>query len=315
MSRILFIGLPFYTYTDRIVDSLRRKGHEVDFHPIEDRSFLGKTVKRFAPERFMRARDAYHARIIEEAAGAAYDHVLFLQTHQVSHRNMERLRATQPKARFALYNWDSLKTHDYAGHLQYFDKAMTFDWSDAERLGIAYLPLFALPEFFDTGTAQPARYDLCFVGQVATMARYEAIAALDDFCQARNIRLKLHLKCSPPIYLGLLRRGLHRQGVTLRSLSATQIIEVFRQSRAVFDFPNHVQNGYTMRLIESMCAGKKVVTSNTHIETEAFYSPDRFLALRGLDFGAIPAFLDRPLVSTTSFREFELDNFTSRLLA
>jgi hypothetical protein len=314
MSRILFIGLSYYAYTRRIIESLRKKGHDVTYYPIETGSLAAKTMKRYAWRRYKKNLDKYHRKITDDVSDVGYDEVIFLQPHHFSHENMTRLRHSQPQARFILYNWDSLATHDYAPYLKYFDSTLTFDRNDAARLGIGYLPLFALPEYFNVRKNVAIKYDLYFVGAVATFSRFNAIMALHRFCQRNKIRLKLHLHCNPPMYFLLLRKGLYLKGMSLRSLSPGQIIDVLQESRAVFDFPNHLQSGYTMRLIENLCAGKKIVTSNDYIKQEAFFCKDRILVVTNLDFASIPGFLKRPLISEKSFSEFSLDRWTDELI-
>ena len=50
-------------------------------------------------------------------------------------------------------------------------------------------------------------------------------------------------------------------------------------------------HGTTKRLIENMCAGKKIVTSNATVRGEKFYSEDQFLVVEDLDFSGVKAFL------------------------
>ncbi len=148
MARILFIGIDFYDYASRICAAFERLGHSVDFHAIEDRGFAAKSAKKIAPAAYEARRAAYHERLIEDTARRDYDVVLFIQIHQMRHSALDRLRELHPGARFVLYNWDSLTTHDFRPWLRHFDHAATFDPDDARAIGIAYLPLFAIPRFF-----------------------------------------------------------------------------------------------------------------------------------------------------------------------
>jgi hypothetical protein len=317
MARILFIGIRYYSYTDRIIEEMRAQGHLVDYHAIERVDPLSKTFKRYGPAGYARSLSAYHRRLIEAAGATRYDFVLLLQAHHFTRANLQALRQSQPQARFLLYNWDSLTTHDYSPHLDLFEASATFDPDDAARLGIHYLPLFALPEYFDVARSTDAAvYDLYFVGSVHSMARYEAVRRLSEYCRANRLRLKLYLHCSPPRFLGLLGRGKLMKGMTLRSVGTEAIVAMMQASRAVFDFSNHRQSGYTMRLVENMCAGKKVVTANQHIAGEPFFSEDRFLVLGSdLDFSGLKAFIDRPLANERDFSSFSLASWTSRLLS
>ena len=85
-------------------------------------------------------------------------------------------------------------------------------------------------------------------------------------------------------------------------------------SRATFDFANHKQSGYTMRLIENMCAGCKIITQNARIVNEPFYREDRFLLVDGHDFSAVPAFLNRPITSTLDVERHGIDSWAAQLI-
>ena len=302
--RILFVGLSFYSYTGRIIESLREKGFLVRYYPSEKRTFWSKTIKRFAPSVYKRWRRNYHERILAAERKPRYEYVFFLQIHYLALDHVERLRISQPNAKFVLYNWDSLTTHDYRPYLKFLDAVFTFDRDDAGTVAARYLPLFALPEYFQTPAPATPQYDIYFVGAIGTLERFAAVRKLDDYCKEHDIRLVKHLQCSPAVLLKLLRNGLFVKGLSLRSLSTEQVIELMSDSVAVFDFPNHPQSGFTMRLIENMCAGKKIVTSNTLVRDEKFYSKDQFFVLHNLDFDGLKEFLDSSVAGPTGSQEF-----------
>lgn len=290
---MLFIGLSYFSYTGRIVDCLRRRGYRVDYYPAETRTFWSKTARKFLPPLYRSGLARYHAAILAEAQAVPYDYVFFLQIHNLTVDYVESLRRSQPRAKFVLYNWDSLATHDYRPYLSLLDSVFTFDRDDARTVGARYLPLFALPEYFKTPEPRSPAYDIYFVGAVVTRERFAAVRKLDDYCREQGIRFAKHLHCSPAVLLMLLRNGLYMRGLTLRSLSTGQIVDLMNDSTAVFDFPNHQQSGFTMRLIENMCAGKKIVTSNARVRGEDFYSEDEFFVAENLDFAGLKDFLSR----------------------
>ena len=112
----------------------------------------------------------------------------------------------------------------------------------------------------------------------------------------------------------LLRQGHFPLDVSLRSISQSAFVDLIETSSAVFDFANHRQVGYTMRTIENLCAGKKIITNNPAIKSEEFYSDDRIHVFDGMDYRGIRNFLEKPLKSPdAAFREFHLSNFLKRI--
>jgi hypothetical protein len=312
--RVLVIGIAYYEYTTRIVSELRARGDSVTYAPIEKPSLLWRTCKRFAPARYVRMLDRYHRRLLARLQGEHFDQVLFVQVHQFSDSNLAALRASQQDARFILYNWDSIKTHDYTARLRYFDSAFTFDEADAKRLGINLQPLFALPEYFVPAPKLQQDFDVYFVGALGTVARVEAIRKFDAFCVARGLRFVKHAQCSPAMLLVFLRKGLYFKGMTLRSLSTAQIVRLMHRATAVFDFPNHQQAGFTMRVIENMCAGKKIITSSSGVRDANFFDPTQFHVVRDLDFSGVEEFLRQPLAQRVPPLEFSIGEWVNRVV-
>lgn len=316
LARTLFIACDYYSYTDCIEAEMRAQGHDVLRLPIEPRGGRNKALRRFASARHRKSLDAYHRGWLASIEGQRFDYVVFLQVHQFSLENLAALRQAQPDACFILYNWDSLKTHDYRAHLLWFDKAATFDPVDAAELGIMYLPLFALPQFYDVPAARLAvDYDIYFVGSVHSLARYDAVKLLSDYCAAKGLRLKLYLHCSPPRMFQLLRQGKWLPGMTLRSIGVDGILDMMRRSTAVFDFASHAQSGLTMRVFENLAAGMKLVATNPGIAKEPFYSPERIMLLPDLDFSGVDSFVRMPIENPRTFEEYSLSNWIRNLLA
>lgn len=314
MARILFIGIDFYDYAARISAAFERQGHTVDFHAIEDRSFASKSAKKLAPGAYEKRRAAYHSRLIEASAGIDYDMVLFIQIHQMRHDALDRLRSLHPNAHFVLYNWDSLTTHDFRPWIRHFDHVATFDPDDARAIGVAYLPLFAIPRFFEIDLECPPAQDLYFVGAIGSLNRFDALARLHGFCECAGLSTRFHLVCSPVVRFRLWRAGKTLPGVTGDSIGFEEIVAMLEASRATFDFANHKQSGYTMRLIENMCAGRKIITENPRILDEPFYREDRFLLVDGHDFSAVPEFLATPITSSLDVTAFSVDNWARSLI-
>jgi hypothetical protein len=314
-TKILLIGLNYGSYTAEIVRELRAQNHEVHFHDIQPGKLWLKVLRKFAPARYPAALDRYHRSILAAEEGWLADRVLFIQVHQMTQATISALRQSQPAAEFVLYNWDAVTTHDYRPYLQHFQRAYTFDPDDAKSLGLHYLPLFCIPAFLGLHRRDATAQAVYTVGHIVNPKRYEAIHAFKRHCVARGIGFRYFMRGSTHALTLLLRGGHLPLDVSLRSLPQADFIRLIETSSAVFDFANHQQSGYTMRTMENLCAGKKIITNNPRIKTEPFYSPDRILVFDGLDFSGVKAFLDTPLnAPDATFPEFHLDNFVRRLV-
>lgn len=311
---VLLIGLNYHTYTGEIVNELRRLGHVVHFHDIQPGRPWLKVLRKFVPSQYPAALDDYHSGILAAERGWPADLVLFIQVHQMSQANMATLRQDQPGAEFVLYNWDAISNHDYRPYLHHFDRVYTFDPQDAHDHGLHYLPLFCIPAFQGLHQRDATGQSVYTVGNIVNPKRYEAIRSFQRHCQANGIAFRKHLVGSTHAMTMLLREGHTPWDVSLRSIPQPKFIDLIETSSAVFDFANHRQVGYTMRTIENLCAGKKIITNNPAIRGEPFCTDDRVHVFEGLDFSGVRAFLERPLRDpTATFPEFHLSSFVRRL--
>ena len=315
MKKILLIGLPYHTYTAEIVAELQAQGHEVSFHDIQPRDLLMKTLRVSARATYQRRLDAHHLRILQAERSKRYDLVLFIQVHQMAPATLAALKREQADAEFVLYNWDSISNHDYRPYLPAFDRVYTFDPADAKAQGIGYLPLFCIRAFQQLRKREQERQAIYFVGNIVSVQRYRAIQAFKRFCREEGITFNSYLACTPYVMTWLLRAGHWPGDVSLRPIAHYRFIDMIETATTVFDFANHKQSGYTMRTMENLCAGKKIITGNPGIRNEPFYSPDRILVFDGLDFSGVRAFLGTPLQQPDAdFPEFHLSSFVARLV-
>ena len=314
-KKILLIGLNYHSYTTEIVRALQAQGHEVHFHDIQPGKPGLKVLRKFAPARYPAALNRYHRSILAAEHGWQADLVLFIQVHQMAQATLAALRQAQPTAEFVLYNWDAVSNHDYRPYLQHFQRIYTFDPQDAKTLGLHYLPLFCIPAFLGLQRRDATGQAVYTVGNIVNPKRYAAIHAFKRYCAAQGIGFRSFMVGSTHALTLLLRGGHLPLDVSLRSIPQADFIRLIETSSAVFDFANHRQLGYTMRTIENLCAGKKIITNNRLIQAEAFYSDDRIHVFDGLDFSGVKAFLARPLRDPgADFPEFHISNFVRRLV-
>ena len=313
--KILFIGLDYHTYTRSIIAEMAALAADVTYVDIQPRSLWFKVLRTVGRAGYDRYLTGHHARAIEASRGIAYDKVVFLQAHQMSIANLSRLRDLQPQAQFTLYNWDAISNHDYREQAPLFHRVLTFDRHDAGTQGYGYLPLFCQRSMQGLARHRAQPGTLFMVGNVVKLQRYQAVEAFRDWCAAHKLTFRQHLKISPVVVAQFLRAGVVPRGVSLASIDAAAFREMIETTQGVFDFANHAQTGQTMRMMENLCTGKKIVTNNTAVTEEPFYSPDRIHVFKGLDFSGVETFLQSPLAQPDAdFPQYHIQSFTRRLL-
>lgn len=313
--RILFFGLDYHTYTRSIIAEMEALGASVTYVDIQPRNLFYKVLRTAARPVYEKYSEIHHAAAIRASEAVAYDKVVFLQAHQISLDNLARLREVQKGAEFTLYNWDALTNHDYRPQAPFFDRVLTFDRRDAETHGYGYLPLFCQRSMQGLRRDRVQAGTLFMVGNIVKTERYTAIHAFRTYCDEMDLTFRQHIKITPVVWAELMGKGERPTAVKWRSIDDKAFREMIEISLAVFDFANHAQSGQTMRMMENLCTGKKIVTNNAWAKREPFYSPDRIHIFDGLDFSGVADFLRIPLADPVAdFSEYHIQNFTRRLL-
>ena len=313
--KVLFFGLDYHTYTRDIIAEMKALGATVNYIDIQPRTFLFKVLRTIGRSLYDRYLAAHHTTAIRASESTVYDKVVFLQAHQMSLASLARLRQVQPTAEFTLYNWDALSNHDYRPQATSFHRVLTFDRRDASEHGYGYLPLFCQRSMQGLRRDRTEPGSLFMVGNIVKSARYAAIESFRTYCVAHGLLFRQHLKISPVVWSQLIRSGVRPKGVSLRSIDQAAFRNMIETTGGVFDFANHTQSGQTMRMMENLCTGKKIVTNNVWVKKEPFYSPDRIHVFEGVDFSGVTEFLKWPLAEPDAeFAKYHIQSFVSQLL-
>ncbi len=314
MARVLYIGLDYYHYPKMICQEMVNIGYQVDFFPIEPRSFFYKASRYVAKKSYKKNIDKYHKRIIEETKSIHYDKVFFITSHFMSNGNLNALKKAHPTAQFIAYHWDSISQYDYLETTPFFEKVYSFDREDCEKHGFNYLPLFASGNYSKEmqNKVKPS-LDIYTVGTIVQPERYILVNEFREFCMKNNITFYFYLKVTPVTFLRLLMKGIIPKNVSFTSINTEKLKSIISRSRAVLDVTNHKQSGLTMRIIENIYIGKKVVTTNKNIKLENFYSPNQVLILPVERFEIFKSFLDGEYIPTKS-SELAINSWVKKVL-
>src|ERR1700674_1846755 len=276
----LLIGGGFFGYAKEISRALSLRGRTVEW--FEDRPALDtvtKSLLRVAPSLVAAKSEAYFERIIEKMRQKPIRDVLVIKGEALSPKSIERLRLAMPQARFTLYFWDSYRNmpSDSPRKVPMFDRSFTFDPQDAQldqRLN--YRPLFFVDDYASLPRVSPD-IDLLFVGSVHS----DRYAILRRLSQALPPGVHLETILYFPSRLVYAARRVcdphfwraKRDEFIFRPLEKSHIQAMITRARVVGDIERSVQRGFTMRTIEMLGAGKKLLTTNTEVADADFFNP------------------------------------------
>lgn len=312
MKKVLFIGLDYYNYPKVIKVELEKLGFQVDYYQIEPRTLFYKSTRYIFRWLYRKFLNQYHSDIIAKTSHDKYDVVFFLTSHFFSSANLKKLRETHSTAKFVAYHWDSLEQYDYLNTVQFFDRVLSFDRQDCIENGFEYLPLFASGIYKEL-QSKKQDIDVYTVSSIVRPQRYLLIDQCRKYFSENNVSFYFHLKVTPVTYFRILQKGVIPKGVSFKTIDQITMKDIVERSRAVLDVTNHPQSGMTMRLIENVCIGKKIITTNQNVMHEKFFNEDQIFLLNNHNIEKVKNFLKQNC-KTKEYPELRIENWLKVIL-
>lgn len=286
-KRVLFLAPSFFGYEHVIVSELTKFGAVVKHY--DERPFsssLSKVLNRLNLKFFIRKSIVSHFNsIVNVAKVEPFDYLFVIAPETMDANFVRSLKLTNPNMKSILYMWDSIKNKSNAQKvLRFFDHVFTFDKTDKDFApGIEFLPLFYPDNFAEKARCQKApsemQYAACFIGS-AHSDRAKVVKKISAEFEKRGLRTFVFLFCPGKLYFWLRKiftneyTGLSMQDLSFSSLSKQEMQDVLDNSNIVIDIQHPGQTGLTMRTIEMLGYGKKLVTTNREVASYDFYDPN-----------------------------------------
>lgn len=299
-KRILLLAPEFYDYYKDIKRELERRESEVDVildnfadKDIFYRLFWIKNDKL----RYKYSQNYYIKRI--NLLDKDYDVILMIRGTAIDRNIIKLLKTRYKKAKLIMYQWDSIDNNKSCLEIaKYFDYAFTFDRNDADYLGWNYRPLFFGDEVRINDVNR--KYDFALVGTLY-YKRALLLKKVKEFSDRYGYSLFDYL-VSPRLVFYLHKYIMHdskykdisKKEVKFKSLKREDLRETYCDSKILVDYAADNQEGLTMRSIESIGYGCKLITNNKSIMREDIY---RFgnIYIYDLDLFDVPkSFIESP---------------------
>ncbi len=114
--------------------------------------------------------------------------------------------------------------------------------------------------------------------------RYSVIKEVKDWCDDNGLRCYFYLYMHRKTFY-YINKLIGKTGnppfkeVSFKKLSATEIINIVKSSQAILDIEHVNQTGLTMRTLETIGAGKKLITTNPDVKAYDFYDERRVMVI------------------------------------
>ncbi|MFD2601210.1 hypothetical protein [Flavobacterium suzhouense] len=309
-SRILLIAPAYFGYYKMIMSVLEQQGYTVDF--LEDKnSGLFYTICTKSYSLLKKYKERYQKEVLSKLDSVNYDCLLVIGGKTP---NLDFWKHISESYTFKkiLYQWDSFKNFDYRAMIPYFDVVKTFDSQDAKELNIGYLPLFyKKPDKSDV----VQDLDFVFIG-IWHSNRIEILNEIAKYADAKG--LKYHFRVFHPWYIHFymvhLKKTLQASVFfTSKTIPLGETVKYYKRAKCIVDINHPWQSGLTMRTIETIGNGKKLLTTNSYIKSEPFYDPKMIQVIDRENVTIDTSFFDFD-VKYKDVERLEISNWVKELL-
>jgi hypothetical protein len=298
-KNILLISSDFFDYYKMIQRELEKQGWTVTY--IHDRpsknAIIKILIRKFKWLIASYLTSFFKNKLAEVCEGQRYDQILIIKGEGLTPAVFRELR-NYTSGTITLYFWDNIKNvpGGFANSAE-ADHVFTFDPIDTERYGFTLLPLFYVDEGMNRSQLKP-EWELSFVGSIHS-DRLKVIAAVREkmigigktfifIYFASSILYNFRRLFDPAFKL------FKSAELGLKSISRQQTEEIFQKSVAVLDVHHIHQTGLTMRTLEALALGKKLITTNSSIKSYPFYDSNQILIIDRKNPQLNPSFFKLP---------------------
>lgn len=301
-GHVLLVSPLTFSYHESISETLVSLGYAVTWwNDRPSNAIWYKIALRLFPSITIRLSEKAFLDRLQEIESSSISHVLVIKGEGVSRNVTEKIRKKLPSASMGLYLWDGIDNVKQAFDiLPVFDSVSTFDPGDARKYGWRYRPLFWRNISLSKKAVSSPSYDWCFIGTVHS-DRHRVIHRLRDrykniyrsfvFCYFQSPLMLLLRKLSDRTL-----RSAPSDSLSTKPMSAANVAALVADSKSVLDVEHPKQRGFTMRTIETLLSGKKLLTTNRAILNSDLFHSSRVCVIDRNDPEIQSGFLDEPFV-------------------
>jgi hypothetical protein len=320
-KKVLFIGPRFHDYEKRIAEEISTLNLNVNYFSdfSDDKIFQAfKATNLFF---FLKTYIKYKLKnkLKEIENKGPYDFVFVIRGEGIPKYFWIELKEKYNKnaCKFIMYQWDSISNYNYLPFLEYFEDVYTFDSKDSNYLKFKHNNSKYLALFYDENAVQNNNnlvylYDFAFIGG-ATVNRYEWLKIIKSYKVISKYKVYVYMYLPFITFFFSLLKGKYfsLKSISFFSMSLEEISEIYQKTKVIIDLPHPDQSGLTMRTLEVIGGGNKLITSNLSISKEPFYHPNNILIINFKDYNwvsSVDSFISMPYVEI-DIQQYSLRNW------
>lgn len=328
MKKILLITVPLNGYEIEIINSLERKGFQVDFFK-EGSKISKKELTLF--QRILRGIQ-YDLKInifskymekVENKIYKNYVEKLDLKYDYIfdfggkAKENCLKILKEKYKCNYILYMWDDLKYAKTVWKtMNYYDKKYIFNQIDTKENNFYYRANFFVNEYMYKG--EEKSIDIYYRGSLRDRKRTIILEAIEKELKDYKLDISLYAKGN---YLKNIKK-IHSKKYFEKKCdflytNLKELAEKYKKSKILLDIAYKNQSGLGLRPLEAIAANCKLITTNPNIINYEFYNGNNIFYLKDdlSNIGEIKEFIKIPMLdySEDIKYKYSVDGFVDEI--
>ena len=203
----------------------------------------------------------------------------------ITPKTIKLLRKKFTKSKIILYLYDSIKNlKGILGRVELYDRVISFDPLDCKNYGFDFRPLFC--DLYSSENKFPniPVYDICFYGTMYG-DRLQIINCIKEKCQEQSLKFySFCFLCGKfmSVYYLFTNKGYRlfdKRNISYIPKTLDEISNIVNKTKVVLDINSRKQTGLTIRTLETLVSGKKIITTNESIKEYDIYDSRNVLVL------------------------------------
>lgn len=298
---ILFFSPNFFGIEKVIINELKNMNANVfSFDERPNLSSFSRAVNSILPGIFKGKSYKYYKKIIDSVKNEKIDTILIVKGDQVSLKTLNLFRETFKDAKIILYLWDPISCiKGIDKMLKHYDEVISFDSEDCKKYGFRFRPLFIDVEREKNNSEK--KYDVCFFGTIYG-DRPKVLNYIEKYCNDNNLKyygfyflrgkfMYLYYYLTKKAF-----RKINKNNISYKPLSQKEIANLIDSSKVVLDINERLQSGLTMRTLETVGIGKKMISTNNCLKEYDFYNENNILTIDRDNIEIDKSFFDKEYV-------------------
>lgn len=279
-KKIIFFSVQTFNLEKAIKEKMESFGANVCYYDERpSNSNFTKGIIRLKRSLYNKRIEAYYNSILQKTKHQQFDYLFVNRGEVIPEFFLIGFRKSHPHCVFIFYTWDSFTNHSHPTTLlQHFDKKFTFDPEDSKKYSLEFRPLFYLDAFKNL-VSESIEYDLLFMG-TAHSDRYRISQFILSWVKEKRFAMFCYYYMHGRLvylYKKLFDKTFKQfdyKKLSFVSLSANDIVHLYKRSNVILDINHPHQKGLTMRTFEAIGAQRKLITTNKELAKFPFYSPN-----------------------------------------